>query len=458
MVLIPVTNTAFVIRQFNWANAIEKTTHWKSVVYCMCPINEALQIVDSKGIKRPSVILEASPRVSSLYAAITKAISWMSTIPYTGYIRFLFLVAKQTLLGKSKIKEIRSILRRHSISAVLMSDASPAYFAPFLAFAARKEHVNILTNPLDRDSPENYALIYKSDSSLSVERLIGKIISRIFPKWVIEYENKRILRITPYEILSQEILGIAPAKPWDTFGCLEDIVVLANETQREFYEKFGIRPDKMSVVGIPELDYLQKVLVNRSMIFTDVDKHVVFTEDKPVILCALPQTHWISGREEAEFQNHNDMIDVWINCLSSQSKYNIVISLHPSMSHAKYKRYNRSNLQVAKVDILNLLPFCSAFVASVSSTIQFAIALGKPVINYDVYRYTIERPEFRFNDGKGTVTILNRKNFEEEINKLVYDNGYHDKLLKSQQQDASNWGCMDGKCVSRFIKLLDSLK
>ncbi len=38
---------------------------------------------------------------------------------------------------------------------------------------------------------------------------------------------------------------------------------------------------------------------------------------------------------------------------------------------------------------LSLVPLCSLYVASVSATIRWAIACGKPVVNYDVYRFEL---------------------------------------------------------------------
>jgi CDP-glycerol glycerophosphotransferase (TagB/SpsB family) len=151
------------------------------------------------------------------------------------------------------------------------------------------------------------------------------------------------------------------------------------------------------------------------------------------------------------------MIDVWVHNLTNQVRYNVIISLHPSLHYDNYSHFDCPNLKVAKNDLLILLPVCSIFVACVSSTIQFAIALGKPVINYDVYRYSSEMEYLKFTEKRGVVTVLNRSDFKLEIEKITSDDAYYEQLATYQKEDAAKWGKIDKASVTRFINLLDSL-
>jgi len=451
-ILIAITNPAFALRQISWANAIESTA-WKPIVYCLCSVPRVLEVIKDKKIKRPEFFNGSIAEKSFLYRFSNRITSLVNRIPYAGFLRTLCLIADDIILTRERIREVRTLIRNNNASMLLMPDSSPTYFGPLLASAARKENVIVLTNPLDRDSPRSYAMIYKSDNSLSLSGMLGRVIFKVFPKWVIEYENKRILRMSFEEVVSQEILKISPPKPWHTFGFLENIVVANNEIQQSFFSSIGVDKEKIKVVGCPELDYLAKVTAEG---FNNSPRDF-FANKKPVIVCALPQTHWIAGRPEAEFQDHKEMIDTWIECLSAQSNYNIVISLHPSMPYNDYKYLDRDNLKVAREDILNLIPICSIFVACLSSTIQFAIALGKPVINYDVYRYSLEIEHLRFTKAKGTVTVLNKNDFLTEITKITSDSSYYNLLAGYQKNISKEWGLVDGESMDRFTDLIDSL-
>ena len=453
-ILITITNPAFAVRQIHWANTIE-LTNWKPVVHCLCSIATILEIIESKSLKKPELLTGSVVEKSIFYRFSNRLTSIINRIPYTGFLRALCLIVDDIILTKERISEIRRLIKWHNVSMLLMPDASPAYFAPLLASAARKENVVVLTNPLDRDSPKSYAMIYKSDNSLLVSGFTGKIISKIFSKWIIEYENKRILRLSVQQIIAQEILQISPPQPWYTIGYLEDIVVVNNKRQQLFLKSMGIVEEKLKVTGCPELDYIADIAEDG---LNDFERNT--SDDflsKPIILCALPQTHWIAGRPEAEFQNHKEMIDTWIKCLTAQSNYNIIISLHPSMPYHDYQYLDCENLKVAQEDILKLIPICSIFIACLSSTIQFAIALGKPVINYDVYRYSLEIEYLSFSESKGTVTVLNKNDFSKVVTRITSDRDYYNFLAGCQKNISKEWGLLDGQSVHRFANLIDNI-
>ena len=127
------------------------------------------------------------------------------------------------------------------------------------------------------------------------------------------------------------------------------------------------------------------------------------------------------------------------------------------MQYEDYKHFDTSFLKVAKVDIMNLLPVCSIYIASLSSTIQFAIALGKPVLNYDVYRYSSEIEYLKFTDKRGVVTILSKSEFESQMVRITSDKGYYEQLVAFQMEDSLLWGRLDTRSSSNFVQLLDSL-
>ena len=455
-ILIAITNPAFALRQISWANAIESTV-WKPIVYCLIPVPIVLELIKDRKIKRPEFLNASIAEKSFFYRFSKRLTSLVNRIPSKGFLQALCSMADDIILTRERIREVRTMIRNNNVSMLLMPDSSPTYFGPMLASAARKENVIVLTNPLDRDSPQSYAMIYKSDNSLLLSGFWGRFISNVFPKWFIEYENKRILRMSLQAVISQEILRISPPEPWHTFGFLENIVVANNEVQKSFFESLGVDKEKIKVTGCPELDYLASLPSGGGDHSSRAISNDLFSDKKPIIVCALPQTHWIAGRPEAEFQDHKEMIDTWIECLSAQSNYNIVISLHPSMFYNDYKYLDGNNLRVAQEDILNLIPICSVFVACLSSTIQFAVALGKPVINYDVYRYSLEIEHLRFTEAKGTVTVLNKNDFLNEITKITSDTSYYNLLAGYQKNSSKEWGLVDGESVDRFTDLIDNL-
>ena len=66
---------------------------------------------------------------------------------------------------------------------------------------------------------------------------------------------------------------------------------------------------------------------------------------------------------------------------------------------------------MARLNTAELVPLCDVFVASISSTIRWAIACGKPVVNYDVYRY-------RYTDFIGVEGVLTCEEQDEFVSVL----------------------------------------
>ncbi len=88
-----------------------------------------------------------------------------------------------------------------------------------------------------------------------------------------------------------------------------------------------------------------------------------------------------------EFRDFNDLVGFWGKCLSEVDGWNVVVRPHPKTSLERLGALQQYGLNITYDDTAGLVPLCDIYVACVSATIRWAIACGKPVINYDVYQY-----------------------------------------------------------------------
>ena len=100
-----------------------------------------------------------------------------------------------------------------------------------------------------------------------------------------------------------------------------------------------------------------------------------------------------------------------------------------------------------------MVPACDIYVASISSTIRWAIACGKPVLNYDVYRYRYTD----FLNVPGVLATEEQAEFRAMLQHLVDDPGYRRCLAGKQGTVASHWGLLDGRAGERMLALVDQL-
>jgi hypothetical protein len=89
----------------------------------------------------------------------------------------------------------------------------------------------------------------------------------------------------------------------------------------------------------------------------------------------------------------------------------------------------------------------------VSSTIRWAVACGKPVITYDVYRY-------RYTDYlglKGVITIEEQELFLDLLRRMATESGFRNEIAEFQRADAPRWGNLDGRAGERIVALFHEL-
>jgi hypothetical protein len=109
-----------------------------------------------------------------------------------------------------------------------------------------------------------------------------------------------------------------------------------------------------------------------------------------------------------------------------------------------------SNIRIAPRKTAHLVPLCDLYVASISSTIRWAIACGKPVINYDVYRYRYTD----FLSVPGVIATEERDEFQALIKRFADDKAYLTQIATQQRAVAGRWGRLDGNSSQRIVELL----
>jgi len=172
--------------------------------------------------------------------------------------------------------------------------------------------------------------------------------------------------------------------------------------------------------------------------------------EAPILLCALPPDQNTYDRPGCEFAGFDELTRFWAECLSEVRGWNVIVRPHPKTPPECLAELRRRGISITYNETATLVPLCDLYVASVSSTIRWAIACGKPVINYDVYQYG-----YHDYDGVGGVVLANTRNqFRDLLRHLTADRGRRDAVAAVQQRDAGRWGCLDGLAGERILALL----
>jgi hypothetical protein len=147
-------------------------------------------------------------------------------------------------------------------------------------------------------------------------------------------------------------------------------------------------------------------------------------------------------------------VEFWIKSLAAVQGYNVVITLHPSQNMEDLSYIEQWGVMISKEKTSSLIPLCDIYVTDgLSSTIPWALACGKPVIEYDAFRWGLSS----FEGPGGSLRVSERAEFQSTLHALTSDFAFYARILNQQLESARQWGNLDGKSAERILQLFEIL-
>lgn len=344
------------------------------------------------------------------------------------------------------IQVIRREIREREVRLVVMPEDSPDYGGPAICRAAHDERVPVaVLGAIGYAPASELARIFRYAPELAGKGLAHALARRLAPKWAREHEGVSILRSPVSTILVQEALGIAAPEPWVYYSGSADSILVDSEAVRESCVGEGLDPTRIRVTGFVEDDLLREGLREAPARREQLARELGIPGDGPILLLALVQAHYVHGAPRCDFAEHGPMVEFIVKTAASTG-LRVVVSLHPSMSREDYGYIEEWGVKIAAWPTPRLIPLCDVFVASGSSTIGWAVACGKPVINYDVYRYGLRA----FAEARGLVTVQEKDEFRAQV-AAVADPEERQRRSALQTACSGRWGKLDGKALERIV-------
>jgi hypothetical protein len=299
------------------------------------------------------------------------------------------------------------------------------------------------------------AEVYYNDRNYHVCGMFRRLLARLFPKWVIRHRSRDIFRVPPGRILAMEVLRLSPPKPWLFNSSRADVINMESDAMLDYYCGAGMPMAQMVVTGSTADDVMVGVQAEIKARREALCRSLALAADRPILLTALPPDFLDQpgGRPECDFGDYESLADFWLKACASIAGCNVVVALHPSVHWSEAAKFERYGARVCALSTVELVPLCDIFVASISSTIRWAIACAKPVVNYDVYRY-------RYTDFigvDGVVTLEDREKFITALRRLISDPVFAADIRAKQQAVAPHWGRLDGRSGERMVALAKQL-
>jgi hypothetical protein len=361
--------------------------------------------------------------------------------------------------GLRAVKEWRFARRTCRIvqpDIVILAEDNVEYLSGVWVSAAHQQGLPVLVVPYCLAGIEEPAAVYWKHPKHYADSDENQRLARSFPQWVYEYQGRRLVRLPAKRALPMEWLDISSPLPWVMNGSYADAIAVESEFMRNFYKRQGIPAKQLVTTGAVSDDVLYATLQDLEGQRYRLYRQYGMQEDRPMLLCALPPFTSAMANLRQEFESYDDMIRFWIDSMKRVEGYNVFISLHPTMDRTQFKWIEEIGwwgMGLAPPDTAVMIALCDIYVASVSSTIRWAIACGKPVINYDVYRFRF--PDFR--PAPGVITVETKEEFLLALRRITTDSNYYDLLREAQLNVSRYWGMIDGRSGKRILELIDRL-
>jgi hypothetical protein len=352
----------------------------------------------------------------------------------------------------AKLKRARKelcILKKHDIKLMIFAEDNEDYFTPQLIRLGHKMGIKSIVFPYTFANQFEFL----EDAFLN-DRRVNKTVfnfvaGQLFPKWTYFYKGKKLLKSYPSFIFSSEIFRTAPPNPWIMSSGFADVIAVESSFMKEYYAKAGIPEEKLIEVGSASLDCLHEIHQDKGTYREKLATQYGLDLNKPWMVCALPP---YQRNARWPFQSYEQFLEHFIQFFFQFDGIEVLFKFHPRFDVSDIQKMSEKyGIKHIQEDTLNLIAISDLYVASVSSTIRWALALGIPTINFDVYNYNYGD----FDSSKNYFVVHRLEEF-----KIIFQSLYG-KMMKSLGETRhplqSHFASLDGKSSHRVLQLFSQL-
>lgn len=387
-------------------------------------------------------------------AAASAATSTLRGAAYAGggigkLVRYLRNLIHQPVFAA----RFRRLLKRRRVDLVVVAEDNPASRSRALVAAAERLHLPVLLLPFSIVNPSEAA---GSLRQLPDHRLRGwarRAFAAFRPNWVRQDGDSKLLRLPLGKAVMLELAGLAPEDPWiDNRG--PAVIAVESTAMQRRYRALGISEHQLVSTGSLVDDVLKNASSRRTELRAALLQKLSLA-DKPLLLCALPPDQFRLGvSAECAYRDYAHLLADWLASLKAVANdFAIVVRPHPRATACDLAQLADSGLHVVGDDTASLIPLCDCYLASSSATIRWAIACGRPVLNYDVYRYHYDD----YEGLPGVIAVDNARDFDATLVGLASGALRLSDLADAQTRVAGDWGNLDGNSRQRMLALCDDL-
>jgi hypothetical protein len=351
-----------------------------------------------------------------------------------------------------RIKTAKRLLRKEKQKLLVVAEDGITGNMWLLA-AARAMGIPVVDCPYGygtREAFDNTVMAEKDEAGeliMSTGEEGAKVVE-LYPQWVKSGRYAGALMFPPEDILARESLGISVQDAWIIHGGFADKICAESMQMLEFYQDEGIAPGRLLLTGSAYGDVMFRALQRDGEARAAFMKPRKISADRTRVLVCWPPSYHPLRADKCKFGSFQELSSEVLGYLAGLPDVEFLVSLHPSVAPEDRQVIMELGVMVVDENIFELLPCCDVYIACFSSTIRWAIAAGKPVVNYDFYGFDL----LDFETASGVLTVNTFRAFKDEMSRLCGDDDRYLEVAQRQLDVSDWWGVVDGK---RFDSIYD---
>jgi hypothetical protein len=278
------------------------------------------------------------------------------------------------------------------------------------------------------------------------------MVQALAPQWLKKGAHAGALMFRPEYIAASEALGISLRDAWTVHGGYADCLCAESEQMASVYRSEGVPSGKVVLTGTPYLDTVFDACVRDPAARGALRKPRRIQPDVMRILISWPPSYHAERGGLSEFGTYSEMCREVLGGLKALPHTRLTLSLHPAVQGEDLAAVRQVGIEPTSEYVVPLIAQHDVYFTYFSSTIRWAVAAGKPVLNYDAYRLDLD--VYARAPGVHTSPVF------EELRNLALawctSPGAYDEAAQRQVEQAEFWGALDGKCNERILAEIDA--
>ena len=281
----------------------------------------------------------------------------------------------------------------------------------------------------------------------------GEAIARHAAEWIKRGQYEGALLFPADYIVVLESAGIRVRNAWVVHGGMADRLFVESPQMMALYQSEGLPAEKLLLTGSPYGDFILESLAGDDAARAAFRRPVKISAGRTRVLGSWPPSYHSERGPQSEFATYSEMTHRVLSGLRDIPNVELTVSVHPAVSATDREAIEELGATVSDHYVLSLIPAHDLYVSYYSSTIRWAIASGKPVINYDAYKLNLDV----YDAAPAVVTTPSADRVLATVAELANSDAAFTALAEKQVAVAPHWGLLEAPAMPRLLAELERL-